>query len=194
MDLNWWGSVSETARAPYVELLLRTLRTEYRLVSDTVQISHFLDVLRSRKSKGEVGTNAQGDRVCEDLLTRGYLEAIAVMAEKKFDEGDLVALLCFCNDNVDHDVTSLLIRRLNAWLKGQKMARDRFYGILSRVGGAGLLLPLAGSSNTFVCVEALELLLLGSGEGMRGEELAVLRVLLEDFGAKLASVELDEAS
>lgn len=194
MDLNWWGSVSETARAPYVELLLRTLRTEYRLVSDAVQISHFLDVLRSRKSKGEVGTNAQGDRVCEDLLTRGYLEAIAVMAEKKFDEGDLVALLCFCNDNVDHDVTSLLIRRLNAWLKGQKMARDRFCGILSRVGGAGLLLPLAGSSNTFVCVEALELLLLGSGEGMRGEELAVLRVLLEDFGAKLASVELDEAS
>ncbi|QDZ23815.1 BEACH domain-containing protein [Chloropicon primus] len=187
LDLSWWSGVSDAVQKPYIELLLRTIRTEYRLVRGVVQISLFLDVLRSQKKKCCMEVDEQGNSVCSDRLVRGYLEAVVILMEKKFDENDLVALICFCNDNVHDDVTYLLLRRLNLCLKGERREQKRFSELLGRMGGSGLFAPMIESSNKLVCVEALELLLIGSEDVLRGEELVIFEVLLEGFGAKLAS-------
>ena len=63
LDLNWWSGVSSAAQKPFIELLLRLLRTEYRLIRDVVQIPHFLDVLRLQKKKCVFEVDAQGDRI-----------------------------------------------------------------------------------------------------------------------------------
>ena len=192
LDLNWWSNVSDTVQRPYIELLLRTLRTEYKAIRDDIGISHFLDAMRVQKGRFAYETNSLGEMICSDLLGRGNLESIIVLMEKKFDESDITALLSFINDNLHEDVTFMLLKRLNAYLKAEKPAHYRFIDMLSKVGGAGVLVPLLGSSNAFVCAEGVELLLLSSKRLLEDEELIMHKILLEEFGAKLSSLSFDK--
>ena len=190
LDLSWWSRVTDQVQRPYIELLLRTLRTEYNMVREIAHVYNFLDALRGLKDRCFLESGEEGDQICKDLIVRGYLEAVVILLERKVDDSDLIALFCFCNDMANEDVTFLLLRRVNAHLKSDKAQQKALSDILSRVGGPGLLKPLAESTNTLVCAEALETLLLVVPKGTQGEDLVTSEVLLQDFGNRLSSASL----